>query len=95
MYIYFSEESPNWDPKKQVELCREMIKETGLPYRNHLRPLGDYEEDPRLGNDPYITNNCFVDGVYIRRVTHLSDEEHNRILEISNSVYERVMKGVK
>ena len=70
MFISFGEKSPKWDGSKMVELCRELIKETKIPYMNNQRPY--QEDDVRMKGKPYITLNSFYEGVFIRKITDMS-----------------------
>jgi len=89
MFISFGEKSPKWDGSKMVELCRELIKETKIPYMNNQRPY--QEDDVRMKGKPYITLNSFYEGVFIRKITNMSQLEIEELDGRCDKVYRRVM----
>ena len=89
MFITFGEKSPKWDGSKMVELCRELIKETKIPYMNNQRPY--QEDDVRMKGKPYITLNSFYEGVFIRKITNMSQLEIEELDGRCDKVYRRVM----
>jgi len=94
MLFYFNQENPFWDETKKEELYDKFVEELqldGVGYsHNNYKP---YElNDPRFGKKPYIEMDCFgSSGVYIRKITHLTDDEIKTLTQKSNMVFLNLM----
>ncbi len=96
MLFYFNQENPFWDETKKEKLYKELVEELqldGVGYsHNNYQPYKI--DDPRFSRKPYIEMDCFgMSGVYVRKITHLTDEERETLTEKSDKVFFKLMRN--
>jgi len=88
MFYGYCSTSPFWKEEQKEELYRKFKKKLDLPRMD--------QSDPRplwfRNGDPYLQLNSFgVSGVYVRRITKLSEEEYDEMRSKTDTIYEEVM----
>ena len=73
-----------WKENKKQELAKELSKELEYPIGY---PMGKAND----GSSPYIEIDDFYDGVRIRRITWLSDEEKKELVKKADKIYNKLM----
>jgi hypothetical protein len=101
LYYGYSEDSKNWNESRKWILAEELEKALNIPIatRNKL-----YKND---GHSPYIEveepetytfagkSPTTISGtVSIRRITNLSEEEHDKLVEEADRIYGLVMNNL-
>ena len=72
----------NWKEDRKMNLCFELAKVLKLTIGWVNAEVGH----------PYIEVDGGYDGVRIRRISHLSEKAHNKMITDADNVYEKVMK---
>ena len=75
-----------WKGEKRHELV-ERLKEL-------MRSKGyctDFSDPKREGFTPYLETNDPYDGVRIRAITHLSEEQQDKLVKVAEEIYAEVM----
>lgn len=93
MFYGYDESTPHWNEELRDELANKLSE--SLEYRiyngNEPRPIWIHSEEYR--KKPYIEVDGTFGGVKLRRITHLSDEEQNRVTDRADAIYMQVMAG--
>ena len=85
----FGERSPYWKKDRKLQLCKKIVEETKIPFVPYMSPFR--LDDVRVGKKPYVTMDCFEDGVYIRKTTHLEKSELERLDNQCCDIYKEIM----
>jgi len=82
----YNKSTRNWNEKKKWILAEKISKDLNIPIETGNR---SYKND---GSSPYIEVDGAYGGVRVRRITHLSEEEHFKLVKDSDNIYDEVMK---
>ncbi len=72
---------PNWDESKKHELAEALSKELLVG------------TNPNAVHQPYVEVDGLYRGVRLRRITHLSEEEQELLINRADAIYRRIMQG--
>ena len=89
MYMIYGEKSPHWKSDRKEELMERIKEDTDLPYYPYLDL--SYVDIIRSNNTPYLTMDCFDEGVYVRKVTNLSKDDLKVLGTQCDGIYKDVM----
>jgi len=81
----WNENSPDWHEDRKWILAEELEKALGYPVETKNK---NYVND---GSSPYIEVDGAYGGVRIRRITHLSEEDHKKLVEEADRIFGLVM----
>lgn len=76
-----------WAESRKLILAQELSKVLNIPIQNEI----GYKND---GKSPYIEVDGSYEGVRIRRITYLSEEEHDKLVEEADRIYWLVMNNL-
>lgn len=72
---------PNWNEDKKAELAESLSKELSIGF------------DANKQHQPYVEVDGLYQGVRLRRITHLSEEEQELLITRADAIYRRIMQG--
>lgn len=77
----YNEKTKYWKENRKMTLAFELSKALKIQ-------IGNNSND---GHSPYIEVDGAYGGVRIRRITHLSEKEHQKLVKKSDEIYETIM----
>ena len=91
MFLGYNEECEGWKEDKKISLLEEIQEQTKFSYfgRIDVREIG---KGP-LGDKPYLQLDSFgKSGVYIRKVTNMTQDERLDLNKICDGIYDKIME---
>lgn len=77
----YTDKSKNWKEERKTNLAFALSKGLNIPIGNNTND----------GSSPYIEVEGAYGGVRIRRITHLSDKEHDKLIRKADKIHDKVM----
>lgn len=84
----YNKSTPLWKEDRKWILAEELEKALHFPIETGNK---DYKND---GISPYIEVDGSYEGVRIRRITHLSSKQYDKVTIEADRIYELVMKNL-
>ena len=98
----YNKETPNWNESRKWILAEELSKALNIPivtknnsYKNDGKSpyieVGEIETQVIAGWCGVDSCSTLYDGVRIRRITYLSEKQHQKLVETADKIYDKVM----
>jgi len=87
----YGSETPSWEEEKKDQLAKALQEKLGLKLLDGTKPLPSWRFTEEGKKNPYLEINGMYGGVRIRKLTHLSAEEINKMTNHADEIYEIIM----
>jgi hypothetical protein len=86
MYYSYTEETIGWNSEKQIQLLTRLSNDLNLPIMGEVR-------EPNIMSNPHLRLDCFgTQGVYLRKLTAMSEEDRDALTDLADEIYDEVME---
>ena len=86
VFYGYGSDSEGWKDERKVELADRLSEMVDWKKENHEISVKRTIE----GNAPFVR--MYTDGVYIRKITHLSEDQQDKHMEDADVIYKEVME---